>query len=287
MSDLRRPHSTSSPPLGDVKTLTQWVQHVVGLKRAKVRSRLRGNSLHILIESHPCPEASTVLPALIEGFATTTPKQFLPPGTTPIDRVVVYGRLNAQASPAWAEAFYLNQADCHQPDLNRAESLPPPKPQTARPTTPDRRPEVYPSTPPALVSTMTLARQGQPQAIARYLSHAFSHLGLAVRARIEAADPGAQTRADSGTAAPPTLLPRLVVICESIYSPDPLLLAEPIAQKLRALELDGFRDAVVFGQVRGETQREWALRVDLTPPDVILKEWARWGDVQEIGRAHV
>jgi hypothetical protein len=63
-----------------------------------------------------------------------------------------------------------------------------------------------------------------------------------------------------------------------------LLFAEPIAQRLRALELNGFQDAIVFGQVTGETRSEWVLRVDLTPPNDILKAWARWGDVQAITR---
>jgi hypothetical protein len=62
------------------------------------------------------------------------------------------------------------------------------------------------------------------------------------------------------------------------------LFAELIAQHLRALELKGFQDAVVFGQVAGEASPEWMLRVDLTPPDEMLKAWARWGDVQAITR---
>jgi len=74
------------------------------------------------------------------------------------------------------------------------------------------------------------------------------------------------------------------VLCESAYSPDPSLLAEPIAGRLRKLKLENFRDAVIGSQVSGEARPDWLLRVDLTTPDKILKEWARWGDVQAIAK---
>ena len=77
---------------------------------------------------------------------------------------------------------------------------------------------------------------------------------------------------------------RLLVLCESAYSPDPSLLAEPIAGRLRKLKLEDFREAVIGSQVSGETKPDWLLRVDLTAPDTILKEWARWGDVPAIAK---
>ena len=77
---------------------------------------------------------------------------------------------------------------------------------------------------------------------------------------------------------------RLIIQCEASYNPDPSLLAEPIAQKLRELNLKDCRDALITMQVRGETTPDWSLKIDLTPPDLLLREWARWGDVIAIER---
>uniref|UniRef100_A0ACD5GVC7 Uncharacterized protein n=1 Tax=Desertifilum tharense IPPAS B-1220 TaxID=1781255 RepID=A0ACD5GVC7_9CYAN len=62
------------------------------------------------------------------------------------------------------------------------------------------------------------------------------------------------------------------------------LLAPTIAQQLRELNLQGFRDAVISCQVTGEATPDWLLRVDLTPNEVMLREWGRWGDVPAISR---
>ncbi len=77
---------------------------------------------------------------------------------------------------------------------------------------------------------------------------------------------------------------RLWVICEASYSPDPSLLAEPVAQRLRELKLRDFREASILLQVRGEARPDWMLRVDLTPSARILQTYARWGDVGAIER---
>lgn len=267
MSD-QRPQSSSTvstaPPEVKPKSLTQWVHQLVGLKRAQVRSRLRGNHLHILIESQPCPEAKTVLPLLMQAFASTSPTQFLGSDTAPIYRVVVYGRPPQQSAPSWTEAFYLTQPE------GRSE------PATGTPPVSSTGPAQDSSESMAgtsIVPTLQLARQGNSAAIARYLSHVFGAQGLAVRAKVEAPQPPASD-----------LQPRLFVSCEAAYIPDPLLLAAPIAQRLRELELTQFRDAIVFAQVAGESRPEWALRVDLTPTQEILKDWGRWGDVQAITR---
>ncbi|MEO1592590.1 MAG: DUF1574 domain-containing protein, partial [Cyanobacteria bacterium J06632_22] len=66
--------------------------------------------------------------------------------------------------------------------------------------------------------------------------------------------------------------------------PDPTLIAGPTAKRLRALELTQFQDAVLSIQVAGEAEPDWQLRVDLTPAQEILREWARWGDRRCITR---
>lgn len=77
---------------------------------------------------------------------------------------------------------------------------------------------------------------------------------------------------------------RLWVICEASYSPDPSLLAEPVAQRLRELKLKDFREGLILLQVRGEALPDWMLRVDLTPSTRILQNYARWGEPGAIER---
>ncbi|MGF1491681.1 MAG: hypothetical protein ACFBSC_04350 [Microcoleaceae cyanobacterium] len=130
------------------------------------------------------------------------------------------------------------------------------------------------------------------EAIAQRLSQLLGGLGVTVRVGIREAgkptrklDPETQASEQPKPTQSPRL--RLWVVCESAYSPDPSLLAEPIAQHLRELKLDHLykkrvRDAYILSQVRGEVKPDWMLRVDLTPPNQILKDWARWGDAEAI-----
>ncbi|MEL6814499.1 MAG: hypothetical protein AAFP03_06765, partial [Cyanobacteria bacterium J06598_3] len=169
------------------------------------------------------------------------------------------------------------------------------------------------------LSDIMLARQGDSAAIARYLSATLSTLnvGVKVSARVV---PGKARRAKSVVGPTPTdlrddasaegeayrqdtdgdnsadqdssassgpsseLVSRLWVFCEASYSPDPLLIAEPIAERLRQLHLRQFQDAVITIQVTGEASSDWRLRVDLTPPEEMLREWGRWGDVPALAR---
>jgi len=120
------------------------------------------------------------------------------------------------------------------------------------------------------VSNLELAQQGHPESISHHLSEMLSQFNISVRTRID--QPGGDR------------LKRLVVACEATYSPEPTFLAEPIARRLRELKLQNFRDAIVLAQVKGEAKPEWFLRVDLTPPNAVLREWVRWGDVQAIAQ---
>jgi len=245
--------SADQTPSSSGMPLTQWVYSLIGMRQLRIRSRLRGNHLHILCEHQDCPGSETIVPPLIQGLTRTALEKFLPPGSPPVYRVIVYGRAIGQATAGWTEAFNVHPSAA-SPQAEVGSSNPAPS-LTAGTQDP----------------TFDLAKQGNPGAIARHLSQVFSPLSLSVRARVEAG------MSDS-------VLQRILIRCESSYPPDPLLLAEPIAQQLRQLELQQFRDAVVFGQVQGEIQPEWVLRVDLTPPEEILKQWARWGDVQAMTR---
>lgn len=83
---------------------------------------------------------------------------------------------------------------------------------------------------------------------------------------------------------------RLWIRCHSQKSLDCQILAEPLAKALRGIDLQGFQTAIVeFSRFSVETATnsdrrvaDWRLKIDLTPPTVRLRNWARWGDVQSI-----
>jgi hypothetical protein len=135
-------------------------------------------------------------------------------------------------------------------------------------------------------SNRNLAKRGDVMAIAAHLSETLSEYGVAVQVSIKTLTYtptstiyGVQTNApDTQTSK------RLWIACQAEYSPEPSMISEPIAHKLRDLEIEGFRDAVILFQVTGETQPDWKLRVNLTPAQEMLKDWARWGDVEAIQR---
>ncbi len=346
------------------RSLPHWVREQVNLPDARVRSRLRGNNLHLLFECDPCPEAEVVISSLRTALTHQALAYFLPAGSPQVYRVVVYGRTTTENSPQWTESFELHElgsggADWSEgsspafsssgvnlskitpsafiptesipsepmPDASHTEPSSPEFSSTlnselnselrsdlselpsakatqmdASPSLRDSQslasqvlpPPLYPvretvaeaealpaiapakSSPDPALSVEAAAQQGHPAAIAHYLRSILAHLGIAIRARSE---PIAKHPGESGQG-----LQRLIILCEAAYIPEPLQLVEDLAKQLRALDLQGFREALVFGQVRGEAKPEWVLRVDLTPPERLLREWARWGDVQAIVR---
>jgi hypothetical protein len=134
------------------------------------------------------------------------------------------------------------------------------------------------------ISNRRLAKQGQPDAIARYLSETLSAQGVAVKVHVKASPYSSSPISAAVTVIPAHPAQRLWITCEAAYSPSPSLIAEPIAKLLRDLQLEGYRDALTSIQVQGEAKPDWVLRVDLTPPEEMLREWARWGDVEATTR---
>lgn len=257
-----RPPSSTRPVKNRPTNLVQWLDQVIDLPQVRVQVRLRGNNLYILCEGQECPPRSLLLLRVVRALAETSLERFIPNSQPQVYQVLLYGRMLGQARPQWADVIYLNQLDRYLEKLQRGASV-------AKSVLTDDTP-----TSSLAIANIRLAKQGRPDAIARYLSEFLNALGVAVRATVKTV-PSRQGTPDHS---------RLWVMCESIYSPDASLMAESIAQKLRDLELTGFQDAIVFSQVHGELQPEWTLRVDLTPPDEMLKEWARWGDAEAISR---
>ncbi|MEH2323822.1 MAG: DUF1574 family protein [Nostoc sp.] len=241
------------------QSLVQWVSQATGINTFGVKVRLRGNNLHILCEGTECPQRWRTLSDLLQALQQTDLDILTSDEQPSIYQVFVYGRRKGEQRPKWCHRVYLNQLDKH---LEQVQALL------------EDSEKLKPSAGALIVSNESLARQGNPEAIARYLSETLSTLGVSVQAKIKPYKPkNSQPEED-----------RLWIFCQSSYSPDASLLAEPIAQKLRYLKLTGYQDAVIVSQVSGETAPDWLLRVDLTPPEVMLKEWARWGDIQAIAR---
>ncbi|WP_448563890.1 hypothetical protein [Trichothermofontia sp.] len=277
--------------------LTRWLRQTLVSSQVRLKLRLRGNNLHLLCEGNPCPDVATVTAQLIQGLTDTPLDSLLPADHPPIYQVLLYGRTTGSQRPAWTELIYLNQLDRYLEHLESLTDLPeawddaallssdddPPlgrEPLTlvSVPTVPQTLPVTSTA---IVVSNQSLARQGDPEAIARYLSETLSTLGISVTPKVRTlrvSEPSSPHHAQA-IFLHSDRTQRLCIYCESTYRVDPAVVAERIAIQLRGLNLSGFRDALVFSQVRGESQAEWVLRVDLTPPDEMLREWARWGDL--------
>ncbi len=263
-------------------SLEQWLQKTIASQGLHVQYRVRGNTLHLLCRKAPCPDRQEMLLWLIPVLQQVDFSQLLP-DAPPLYQVWLYGCAANQKSPEWTALLYLNQLDRHLQELqSQVHSLvtagyaeEPVLSQTLTPR--------FETTALAL-SNIALAKRGEEMAIASYLSETLNELGVAVRVSakvIPYTPPATVQQPDAGFT---LMAKRLWVACEAAYSPDPSLLSEPITHKLRELEIEGFHDAVILFQVVGESRPDWALRVDLTPATEMLREWARWGDLEAIQR---
>ncbi len=243
------------------KSLVQWVSQATGINTFGVKVQLLGNDLHILCESAECPERWQTLLELLQAIQQIDLDTLTNEEQPSIYQVLVYGRKKGEHRPEWCHRVSLHQIERHLEQVEAALLT-----QADTPKITDAS---------LIISNESLARQGDVDAIARYLSEYLSHLGVAVQVKI--------SQCPSKTN-PQIIVNRLWILCQSSYSPDPSLLAETVSQKLRHLKLIGYQDGILVSQVRGETEPDWRLRVDLTPPEVMLKEWARWGDLQAISK---
>lgn len=247
--------------LNSQQSLQQWVSQATGINTVGVKVQLRGNDLHILCEGLECPQRWQTLSDLLHALQQTDLDILTSREQPSIYQVLVYGRKKGEHRPQWCHKVHLNQLERHLEQVQQALL--------------ENSEKSRPPGGAMIISNESLARRGDPNAIARYLSETLSALGVAVQVKIKQHQPS--DRSD-------VVENRLWIFCESVYSPDPSLLAEPVAQQLRLLKLAGYKDAVIASQVSGEITPDWLLRIDLTPTEVMLKEWARWGDVQAIAR---
>ncbi|MBD2744489.1 DUF1574 domain-containing protein [Coleofasciculus sp. FACHB-1120] len=264
-------------------SLAQWVSRAIGLPEVRLRFRLRGNNLHILCEGSECPPAGPVVSRFVKAVKGEEGVTGFPPQEAPISLVILYGRKLGIQRPDWIKQIHLERLEPQQvsetPSVDSAASS----------ATDGGGMNSEPGASEAsglTASSRSLARSGKPEAIARYLGETLSPMGVGVKVVIqtlprEPGNRGAEGQPELPTSAP-AVSRRLWVLCDSNYSTDESLMAQPVATQLLSLKLEGFRDAIICSQVRGEAAPDWRLRVDLTPPEEMLKDWARWGDIQAI-----
>ncbi|HEY9735425.1 MAG TPA: hypothetical protein V6D06_04050 [Trichocoleus sp.] len=307
---LPQTSSNVSPAAG----VLPWLRQVMGVPEAKLHLKLRGNILHLLWETPEALEQGPVLLRLVRGLLEPQGAALIKQAYPQVYQIYLYNRVAGQPVPAWTAPLYLNRLERHlaqlvlqsqdEADLKATQALL----ETYTEGDPKAR-QAYAEDGAGgaiVLSNLSLARKGDPEAIAWYLSETLSALDVGVwvsikaipgtahlpKAAVTIEDHGA---AESGAAQPEvgktteapgedTKIPRLWVLCEAVYSPDPALIARPTAERLRQLQLTQFKDAVLLMQVRGEAHPDWSLRIDLTPPEEMLREWARWGDVEAIAK---
>jgi hypothetical protein len=299
------PSSFSTPASGFV----DWLKTILELPDAGLYTKLRGNILHILCETQVPLEQPVTLLKLVRGLLDEQGSGLLKQTYPQVYQLYIYSRQGGSATPTWTAPLYLNRLERHlaqlvlqnqdEADLKATQSLmasyAADRPQLAKGDGGSSA---------VVLSNLSLARKGDPEAIAWYLSETLSALDVGVWVSIKAipgtahlhrlaialddAVPGepmaavpVAVAADGGE----TTISRLWILCEATYSPDPSLIARPTAERLRQLQLTQFKDAVLLLQVRGEQTPDWSLRIDLTPPEEMLREWGRWGDANAIARA--
>ncbi len=327
-------HFPEQQVAADPDTLIPWLRETVLRPEdsavTNLQVRLRGNILHVLCEAAQTgPGRDDVLLKLVRSLMDPAVRSRLKSDFPQIYQIYVYSRQRFTNKPIWSAPIYLNRLEQHlerlvpapapeDADLQATQPAPPAAPDAS--PTPDLLASDASSTDSSNssqsdssvlaqpLSNFDLACQGDPAAIAQYLSEALSDLNVGVQVSARVA-PGKARRAKSvvvayrspekaqpaladdkaeniseAAQASDDLVSRLWVFCEASYSPDPLLIAEPIAERLRQLQLRQFQDAVITIQVAGEAASDWRLRVDLTPPEEMLREWGRWGDIPAISQ---
>ena len=287
-----------------------WLKEHLGQPEADLHTKLRGNILHVLCETPAALDQSLVLLHLVRALLEDQDQGWLHQTYPQVYQIYLYSRRQGQPNPDWTAPIYLNRLERHLAQLvleNQDED----ERQAAQALLAS-----YAQDHPQLLqdgatgggaivlSNLSLARKGDPEAIAWYLSETLSALDVGVwvsvkaipglahlhRRAISPDHPNPEILADEGSAQPQgtqaeeATIPRLWILCEAAYSPDPALIARPTAERLRRLQLTQFKDAVILLQVRGEAKPDWSLRIDLTPPEEMLREWSRWGDVASLGR---
>jgi len=291
-------------------SLAQWVHNTLGQEGVRLKIRLRSSNLHILCESDQSLEAKPIVSRLIKALKGQQGEAKLPiDPANPIYEITLYGRTSGKERPDWIKQIKLKSKENSQVSETSA-----PEATDGSATNQELRSEeehIPGSESPETITSylqeplrtlgvsVTVITQNLPEVSAEQVGQGKKGGGN------EKMDAETRGRGDAGNGSfsqnlvhpeqaaevteqqtteksQASVNQRLWVICNSDYSPDSSLLTDLVIEQLRNLRLSGFRDAAICSQVSGEAAPEWMLRVDLTPPEVMLKDWAHWGDVQAI-----
>ena len=257
--------------------LALWVETHERQLGLSIKGRLRGNSLHLLCEFPYEADSSPSQEVVHRHFQSATNyaaiNRLIPPGYPRIRHLWIYGRVNGAKKPSWTVPLHLHpvrQGHLAKPLASLPEASPCEFSSTSQRVV---RSVAQPTVTPTAEELYSLAEQGHPKAIAYYLQDVLIDLGIESNIRVKLQRQRPNTTRD-----------RLWVTCQGAYSPAAALVGEPIARQLRALSLHNVEDALLQFRVKGEEAPDWVLRIDLTPQEEILKELARWGDVEAISR---
>lgn len=299
---LSQPYAATRATAPDILS---WLKDSLGVPEADLQIKLRGNILHVLCETSQPLDQGTVLLHLVRALMDDREQGVLLQAYPQVYQVYLYSRVTGKPSPDWTAPIYLNRLERHlaqlvlenqdEADLKAAQTL---LADYAH-DHPELLHQADAGSGAMVLSNLSLARKGDPEAIAWYLSETLSALDVGVWVSIKAIPglahlhrtavtgedhPAVEDAPINAAVAEDQAIPRLWILCEATYSPDPALIARPTAERLRLLHLTQYKDAVLLLQVRGETKPDWSLRIDLTPPEEMLREWGRWGDTDAIAR---
>ena len=255
MLDVEQYHSSNRQP-----NFARWLYQELNKPDLRLRVRLKAQTLHILCESHSSPDQEKIVPSLVKVLSSEVAQQKLSSLAVgySVYKLIIYGRTEGRSKLDWKEqlAFpYLEgQPRGTQSGLGDEEKSTNSHDNRLRVLSPEEQ------------------QQKVWSEITDSLNQTLDHLGVRVRLKVQ------QLNTNGREDCPK----RLWVICAAEYSPDASLIAQPLAQKLRQWELEGFREAVIRAEVIGEKEPDWLLKVDLTPPGQLLKYWASWGDIPAI-----
>jgi hypothetical protein len=290
----KQAHKSNTAVESAPATLIPWLADTIHQPETRLQIKLRGNILHVLCQSDTALDREIVLLRLVRGLIEPETQKRFAREFKQIYQLYFYSRQPHHKQPDWSAPIYLNRLEHHLEQLvSTSDDAVRIQQAAAALYGPIGKLDEHTSA--IVLSNVSLARKGDPEAIAQYLSETLSALDVGVKVTVRAIPGKAQRSRQAITAArgsdqPVTVDPgtelinRLWIFCQANYSPDPALIAQPTAQRLRDLELTQFQDAVIAIQVIGEDRPDWRLRVDLTPAVEILKEWARWGDLESLTR---
>ncbi|NEP58743.1 MAG: DUF1574 domain-containing protein [Symploca sp. SIO2G7] len=291
-------------------SLAQWVHNTLSQEGVRLKIRLRGNNLHILCESDQGLEAKKIVSRLIKALKGQQGEAKLPlEPANPIHEITLYGRTLGKDRPDWIKQIKLKlKENAQESETSAPEST---DGSTTNQELRDEEESIPGSESPEMIASylqeplrtlgvsVTVMTQNLPEASAEQVGERKkgwrndktdaetrdapdAENGNSNQNFVHPEQVAEVTEQQTTDKSQPSINQRLWVICNSDYSPDSSLLTDLVIEQLRNLRLSGFRDAAICSQVSGEAAPEWMLRVDLTPPEVMLKDWAHWGDVQAI-----